>query len=94
MGWRPSRKSFDTPPGLVAFYSFVATAPQPVGILKPMLMLDAGVNVFTAVVDDLDLLLAQFKEEGVVVQQMNRLDVHEPNAPSDLLLGGSDEAES
>ena len=74
----------------MAFYSFVVTAQQPVGILKPMLMLDSGVNVFTAVVDDLDLLLAQFKEEGVTVQQMNRLDVHEPNASSDVLLGEGD----
>ncbi len=85
----------------MAFYSFVATAQQPVGILKPMLILDTGVNVFTAVVDDLNALLAQFKEEGVVVQQMNRLDAFEPNVASDILLesdsvllGSGDEAET
>lgn len=78
----------------MAYYSFVAIAQQPVGIPKPMLMLDAGVNVFTAVVDDLDHLLALFKEEGVVVRQMNRLDAHEPNDSSDILLGSGDEVET
>lgn len=68
-----------------------------------MLMLDAGVNVFTVVVDDLDAFLARLKEEGVTVQQMNRLDQHEPGRPEDLVLegdgpvlqlGGADEVES
>jgi hypothetical protein len=77
----------------VAYYSFVVTAPQPVGIPKPLLMLDKGLNVFNLLVDDLDTLLTQFKNEGVVVQKVNRLDAHEPGNPTDLLLGSGDEAE-
>lgn len=72
----------------MAYYSFVATAKEPVGITKPMLMLDAGVNVFTLVVDDLDAFLKRLKDEGVTVQQMNRLDAHEPGTATDLLLEG------
>lgn len=72
----------------MAYYSFVVIAPQPVGITKPMLMLDQGLNAFSVVVDDLDALLQRFKEEGIVVQQRNRLDEFEPNTPSDLLLEG------
>jgi len=72
----------------VAYYSFVVVAPQPIGITKPMLLMDTGVNVFNVVVDDLDDLLQKFKEEGVVVQKMNRLDEFEPSAPTDLLLEG------
>lgn len=71
---------------MVSYYSFVATAQQPVGFTKPLLMLDAGVNVFSVVVDDVDALLERFKEEGVTVQQMNQLDVSEPSKPEDLLL--------
>lgn len=73
----------------MAYYSFVVIARQPVGIPKPMVMLDAGVNVFTVVVDDLDTFLSRLKDEGVTVQQMNRLDVSEPGSPQDLLVEGA-----
>jgi hypothetical protein len=85
----------------VAYYSFVAIAKQAVGIPKPMLMLDAGVNVFTVAIDDLDGFLGQLKHEGVTVQQMNLLDAHQPGQPEDLEveglpreLGGADGVES
>lgn len=70
----------------MAYYSFVAIAKQPVGFTKPMLMLDAGVNVFSVVVDDVQALLEAFKDEGVTVQQMNQLDAHEaPPLEADIL---------
>ena len=70
------------------YYSFVVVAPQPLGIPKPMLLLDRGLNVFSVVVDDLDALLEKFKEEGVIVQQMNPLDEFEPAGTAGLLLEG------
>lgn len=72
----------------MAYYSFVVLARQPVGFPKPMVMLDAGMNVFSAEVEDIALFSAQLKEEGVTVQQMNRLDAHEPGNPSDIVLEG------
>jgi hypothetical protein len=72
----------------VAYYSFVVVAPHPVGIIKPMLLLDSGMNAFSIAVDDLDALLERFKEEGVVVQQRNCLDEFEPTQQADLLLEG------
>lgn len=70
----------------MAFYSFIAIAQQPVGIPDPMILLDTGVNTFTAHTDDLDGLLKQLADEGVKVTQVNRLDQHEEGQPSDLLL--------
>lgn len=72
----------------MAFYSFTAIAQQPVGIPDPMILLDKGLNVFTAHTDDLDGLLKQLEDEGVTVTQVNRLDQHEENQPGDLLLPG------
>lgn len=73
----------------MGYYSIVATAPQPIGILKPMVMLDTGLNVFTVQVDDLDKFLQSLLDEGVVLEKVISLEgVTEPNRPSDLLLPG------
>ena len=74
----------------MALYSFVVIAQQPSGIVDPMVMLDKGLNVFTAEVADLDDFLEQLKDEGVVVKTMNRLDEFEAVDSSDLQLPGED----
>lgn len=74
----------------MGYYSFTALAKNPVAIEDPLILLDSGVNVFTAVVDDLEGLLARLKSEGVTVQQVNKLDGLEPVPPDSLLLPGED----
>ena len=74
----------------MALYSFIVIAQQPSGIVDPMVMLDKGLNVFTAEVPDLDSFLAQLKEEGVAIKEMNRLDDFEASDSSDLQLPGED----
>lgn len=70
----------------MGYYSIVAVARQPVGIPDPLVMLDKGVNVFTAQTDDLEGLLDTLKSEGVTVQKVNRLDGHAPVDPKATLL--------
>lgn len=72
----------------MAYYSFKVSADHPVGIPKPLVMLDTGNNTFTAEVDDLELFLEKLHEEGVTVREINRLDEFEENTLSDLLLPG------
>lgn len=73
------------------YYSFVAIAQQPVGFIKPLLVLDAGRNVFNAVVEDLEVFVDTLKAEGVLVKEWHRLDGHEENKPTDMLLEGESE---
>ena len=70
----------------MAYYSFVAIARQPVGIPNPLILLDTGVNTFTAETNDLDGLLAQLEAEGVNVTQVNKLDDFEEVTLQDLPL--------
>lgn len=72
----------------MSYYSFVAIAQRPVGIPDPMILLDSGVNTFTAQTDDLEGLLDILKNEGVTVTQVNKLDDHEEGTAQDLLLPG------
>ena len=74
----------------MGFYSFTAIARHPVAIEDPLILLDAGVNAFTAVVEDLDDLLTRLKAEGVEVKQVNKLDGLGPVSPDSLLLPGED----
>jgi len=74
----------------MALYSFIVIAQKPSGIVDPMVMLDKGLNVFTAEIPDLDGFLIQLKDEGVVVKTMNRLDDFEAGDSSDLQLPGED----
>jgi len=54
-----------------------------------LIMLDKGVNTFTAVTDDVDGLVAHLESEGVKVTQVNQLDDLEPVPPeASLLLPG------
>lgn len=72
---------------MAGFYSFVVNAKTPVGIERPMVLLDEGVQVFTAVVEDLDAFKQRLKDEGVEVRQVNRLDEHEAIEPYASLDG-------
>lgn len=51
-----------------------------------MVLLDTGLNVFSAEVKDLDGFLKHLRTEGVEVRQFNRLDAHMPSQASDLLV--------
>ncbi len=72
----------------MAHYSFIVIAPQPIGILKPFVALDSGINTFNAVIDDIDDFLECLNKEGVVVTQMCRLDEFEKVGVEDMLLPG------
>lgn len=74
----------------MGYFSFTVIAQNPVGIESPLVMLDRGVNTFTAVVGDLDEFLARLKSEGVEVKQVNQLDGLKPVPPESLLLPGED----
>lgn len=71
----------------MALYSLIVVAQRPSGLMDPMVMLDKGMNVFTAEIADLDEFLKQLKDEGVEVKTVNRLDDFEATDASDLLLG-------
>lgn len=58
----------------MAYYSFKVVAKYPVAMINPLIMVDTGFNVFTAVVDDLPSLLDRLAEDGVEVQEINQLD--------------------
>lgn len=70
----------------MGYYSIVGIAKQPVAIPDPMIMLDTGLNVFTAQTDDLDGLLVTLKNEGVLVQKVHQLDGHTPVEASETML--------
>jgi hypothetical protein len=72
----------------MALYSFVVIAQQPSGLIDPMIMLDKGLNVFTAEVSDLEVFKAQLSDEGVEVKKVNRLDDFQGTTPTDLQLPG------
>lgn len=77
----------------MGYYSFIAIAPHPVGVKDPLIMLDKGVNTFTAVTDDVDGLVAHLESEGINVTQINQLDGLEPVPPeASLLLPGESPA--
>ncbi len=56
-------------------YSFIVTAPHPIVTKNPVVMLDEGRNVFTAVVPDLDGFMQALLDEGATVQEANPLGV-------------------
>ena len=70
----------------MGYYSFVVIAQRPVGIAHPLLILDSGVNAFTAQLDDLEVFLTLLKDEGVRVIEINHLDHHEPVSAAACLL--------
>lgn len=74
----------------MAYYSFVVLADHPVAIPDPMVLLDTGVNAFSALVEDLDGFTKLLEEEGVTIKQANRLDEFEPLGPESLLLPGEE----
>jgi hypothetical protein len=74
----------------MGYYSFVALARYPVAMVDPLVMLGEGVNVFTALVEDLDEFLGDLKGEGVEVKQVNVLDGLDPIPATSLLLPGED----
>lgn len=77
----------------MAYYSFVATAKEPIGFQDPLICLDTGVNIFTAHTDDIDELLKLLVSEGVQVTQVNRLDQFEEVTLADLPLLPRERAE-
>lgn len=70
----------------MGYYSFEAIARQPVAIPYPMILLDSGLNVFTAQTDDLENLLATLKAEGVTVRKVHQLDGLAPVPATETLL--------
>jgi hypothetical protein len=78
----------------VAYYSFVAFAKHPVGLVNPLVLIDAGVNTFTAEIDDLDGFLEILRDEGVEVRKTNRLDELESVPEDSMLLPGEDDIPS
>lgn len=77
----------------MGYYSFVAIAPHPMGVENPLILMDRGVNTFTAVTDDVDALVALLTSKGAKVTQVNQLDDLEPVPPeASLLLPGEDPA--
>ncbi len=73
----------------MAYYSFVVVAPQPIGFPKPLLILDQGVNVFSAEVANVEEFLQSLRAEGIEVREVNRLDEFEPTKLTDLLIDGA-----
>lgn len=74
----------------MAYYSFVVIAPQPLVVEHPVVLLDTGLNVFSAVVDDIDSFVEWLRDNGVDVKQFSRLDgdaLGDPT-PQDMLLPG------
>lgn len=71
----------------MSFYSFVVIAPQPVGIPKPFVVLDTGVNTFNAEVPNLDAFLAFLESEGVVVTRYYQLSSDTTKSEVPLLKG-------
>jgi hypothetical protein len=74
----------------MGFYSFVALARHPVALPDPLVMLGEGINVFTAVVEDLPDFLSTLAGEDVEVKQVNALDGLDP-VPAEALLLPSEE---
>jgi hypothetical protein len=72
------------------FYSFIVVASKPVGIPRPLVLLDTGKNVFNAEVDDLETFKKLLENEGVVIKQVNCLNAQEGGSPEDLVLAGVD----
>ena len=70
----------------MGYYSIVAIASHPVGIARPGVLLDTGVNVFTAQTDDLQGFLKTLKDEGVTVQRVHQLDGLGPVPKESMLL--------
>jgi len=68
----------------MAYYSFVASVKTVTGIPGPMILLDTGVNVFTAQTDDLEGLLSLLREHEVKVIEINKLDDFDAVLASDL----------
>lgn len=76
------------------YYSFVVDSPEPTGVPKPMVMLDTGLNVFSAQVDNIDDFIQHLRDKGVEVKQCTRLDgeaLGDPT-PQDMLLPGESDA--
>ena len=74
----------------MAYYSFIVTAPRPFMVERPMVLFDTGLNVFSAMVDDIDEFVQRLRDEGAEVKQFTRLDgdaLGDPT-PQDLLLPG------
>jgi len=74
----------------MGYYSFVALARHPVALPDPLVMLGEGVNVFTALVDDLPDFLSTLAGEDVEVKQVNALDGLDPVPVESLLLPGEE----
>lgn len=70
------------------FCSFVVIAQHPLGITKPLVALDTGVNTFNANVDDLEAFKKYLESEGVVITRVFELDAKTDVDSTDLLLPG------
>ncbi len=77
----------------MAFYSFRVQSPGVVSLPKWYVLLDRGVNVCTAVIEDLEEFREALKHEGVELLEVN--DLTEPMdgavEPAYLLPGRNDQ---
>ncbi len=55
------------------FYSFVVIAQEEVPLPEHLLILEPGMNVFNAQIEDLDLFLVMLKEARVDVKEANQI---------------------
>lgn len=72
-------------------YSIKAQARKPVAIPDPLVMLDAGFNVFNVVTDDLETLLSDLENEGVTIIEASKME-QEPSSLEDMLVEGESPA--
>ena len=70
----------------MAYYSISAQAPGLVGVPEALTVLDRGLNVFTVVTDDIDVILNRLRSENVVILTYNRLDAHEGISPDETAM--------
>ena len=74
----------------MAFYSFTVIAKHPVGIPRPLVLLDTGLNIFNVEIPNLEDFKAFLENEEVTIQTVNCLDEHEAGSPGDLFLEGAE----
>jgi len=63
------------------FYSFSVHSPGEIPLEAQRVILEPGLNAFTATLEDVDSFTTMLREEGVTTVQVNCLDEHELVSP-------------
>jgi hypothetical protein len=74
------------------YYSFRVKSPDVMAVPGQATLLDRGINVFSAEVQDLDAFVQDLNAAGVEVLETHPLGELEPTTFGDLLLPGEDAA--